>query len=149
LKQRGAADVNTTIRSLRISPLWLCGRRLPKLNLIAIQVIDPGKAAVDSFIRLASLFTPVLSALISGKFLIFPMTAMSRDHGDLPILRTPTRHFSTFVANKGTSAIRRLGGPCATLGWPLRGPRVALGWPNPKPSPPVGRGSQAFAFGLD
>jgi hypothetical protein len=46
LKQRGEADVNTPTRSLRISPLWLCGRRLPKLNLIAIQVIDPGKAAV-------------------------------------------------------------------------------------------------------
>jgi hypothetical protein len=27
-------------------PLGLCGRRLPELNLIPIQVIDPGKATV-------------------------------------------------------------------------------------------------------
>jgi len=27
-------------------PLWLCGQRLPELNLIPVQVIDPGKATV-------------------------------------------------------------------------------------------------------
>ena len=31
-------------------PLGLCGQRLPELNLIPIQVIDPGKATVG-FIR--------------------------------------------------------------------------------------------------
>jgi hypothetical protein len=49
----------------------------------------------------------------------------------------PTPFFSTFIANKGTCANQRLGGPCVTLGWPLGGPCVALGPPKgpPKPNP--------------
>ena len=47
---------------------------------------------------------------------------------------TPARHFPTFVANKTTCSIRRLGDPCVALGWPLRGPWVAQGWPKPKPN---------------
>ena len=53
----------------------------------------------------------------------------------------PPGLFSAFVANKTTCFIRRMGGPCATLGWPLGGPCVALGWP--KGDPIHGRGSQS------
>ena len=40
--------LNTENRLSKCSgrPLGLCGRRLPELNLIPIQVIDPGKATV-------------------------------------------------------------------------------------------------------
>src|SRR5579871_101350 len=57
------------------------------------------------------------------------------------------RHFSTFIANKTTYSIRRLGGPWVALAWRLGGPWVALGWPlgDPNPIPiPIGRGSQPF-----
>jgi hypothetical protein len=44
-------DYGTVATENRLSkcsgrPLGLCGRRLPELNLIPIQVIDPGKATV-------------------------------------------------------------------------------------------------------
>jgi hypothetical protein len=49
------------------------------------------------------------------------------DHGDRHALRAPTRPFSISVANKSSSAIRRLGDPWVALAWPLRGPWVAQG----------------------
>src|SRR6266852_2806030 len=58
-------DYGTVATENRLSkcsgrPLGLCGRRLPELNLIPIQVIDPGKATVGfihSFgVNLYSLF---------------------------------------------------------------------------------------------
>ena len=42
----------------------LCGQRLPELNLIPILVIDQAKRPKDSFIRLASIFTPLV---LSGR----------------------------------------------------------------------------------
>src|SRR5580704_17376205 len=48
-------DYGTVATETRLSkcggrPLGLCGQRLPELDLISIQVIDPGKATVG-FIR--------------------------------------------------------------------------------------------------
>src|SRR5438105_14853534 len=45
---RRARQVATENRLSKCSgrPLGLCGQRLPELNLIPIQVIDPGKATV-------------------------------------------------------------------------------------------------------
>jgi hypothetical protein len=61
--------------------------------------------------------------------------------GNYPILAIPAICFSpppglflTFVANKNTFTIRRLGLPCVTLGWPLGHAWATQGPPNPKPS---------------
>ncbi len=43
--QRTAATENRLSKYIG-RPLGLCGQRLPELNLIAIRVIDPGKATV-------------------------------------------------------------------------------------------------------
>ena len=53
------------------------------------------------------------------------------DHTD-PV---PSRTFPLFVANKGTSRNRPLGGPCETLAWPLGDAWVNQGRPNPNPKP--------------
>ena len=42
----GTVATETRLSKCRGRPLGLCGQRLPKLNLISIQVIDPGKATV-------------------------------------------------------------------------------------------------------
>jgi hypothetical protein len=64
------------------------------------------------------------------------MTCDFGDSGDRRALRAhPTRPFSTFIANKGTSSNRPMGDPCVALGWPLGGPSVAQGPPNPNPRP--------------
>src|SRR5690242_1163032 len=58
------------------------------------------------------------------------------DSDDRRALRAhPTPLFSTFVENKGRTAIQPKGDPCVTLGWPLGGPSVAQGPSNPNPSP--------------
>ena len=64
-----------------------------------------------------------------------------------PDLFHPHPPFSNSCCKQTTFSIRRLGGPCATLGWPLGGPRATQGPPNPKPNPnprlrDIGRGSQ-------
>jgi hypothetical protein len=74
------------------------------------------------------------SAALWLSFFGFPITAITRDVGDRRALRSPTRPFSTFVANKGTSANRPKRDPCVTLGWPLGHAWATLGPPNPNPS---------------
>src|SRR5208282_247470 len=42
----GIVATENRLSKCRGRPLGLCGQRLPELNLIPIQVIDPGKATV-------------------------------------------------------------------------------------------------------
>jgi len=58
--------------------------------------------------------------------------AMSCDSGDLAL---PPPLFFDFRCKQSTYSIRRLGLPCATLGWPLGHPWVTQGSPNRKPNP--------------
>src|ERR1017187_6773455 len=44
--QRADSATENPLSKCSGRPLGLCGRRLPELNLIPIQVIDPGKATV-------------------------------------------------------------------------------------------------------
>jgi len=54
----------------------------------------------------------------------FSITRDVGDHGDRRSARPLPGLFPPFVANKGTSSIRRSRAPCATLGPPLGHPRV-------------------------
>jgi hypothetical protein len=73
-----------------------------------------------------------------------PDQPITRDH-QLTRFFDPTRPFLNSCCKQTTFSIRRLGGPCATLGWPLGDPRATQGPSNPKPNPrlkDIGRGSQ-------
>ena len=47
----------------------------------------------------------------------------------------PHPPFFNSCCKQSTSSIRRLGGPCVTLGWPLGHPWVTQGPPKPNPKP--------------
>jgi len=72
-----------------------------------------------------------------------PHVFRSTDHARSPdhrIFLVPLPPFFNFCCKQSTSAIRPLGLPCATLGWPLGGPRVAQGPPKPNPKPKQAEG---------
>jgi hypothetical protein len=58
-------------------------------------------------------------------------------HGPLPASFSQRPHplFFNFCCKQSTFVNRRLGLPCATLGWPLGHPWATQGPPNPKPNP--------------
>jgi len=64
----------------------------------------------------------------------FPITRDDGDSGDVARSSTPTRHFSTFIANKALIQFDPWGDPCVTLGWPLGHAWATQGPPNPNPN---------------
>jgi hypothetical protein len=64
-----------------------------------------------------------------------PIPAITCALGDPARFSPPPHLFLSFCCKQKTSAIRRLGLPCVTLGWPLGHAWVTQGSPNPRPNP--------------
>jgi hypothetical protein len=68
-----------------------------------------------------------------------PIPAITCALGDPARFSPPPHLFLSFCCKQKTSAIRRLGLPCVTLGWPLGHAWVTQGSPNPRPNPKPNR----------
>jgi len=73
------------------------------------------------------------------RVLFFRSSAMSAITAIGAFRATPPGLFPTFVANKATFAIRRLGLPCVTPGWPLGHAWATQGPPKPNQQRVAGR----------